>query len=255
LAKSSTRKIDVTFSDVFALDLAMYECINFGVNMEMKKIQLYLLSIMLLIVMLAACNGEELEVSVLEANMSSEITQPIQTPVLETVEDSASVPTYAPQLYVNFHTDSLTMQRFRAVQLSNDWFPNVNDEDDSLSGGYSASGHHPLDVWALDLSHFWAIDLDTITLYIDGADGEIEIQFSDNFPPQTVHVRRWPAEFSASVNDGGSDMDLWSQYEPVEISHSIILVSDDGRDYIYEVEAGWLQGWSFYTFRINSTSK
>ena len=253
MAKSSTRKIDVTFSDVFALDLAMYECINFGVNMEMKKIQLYLLSIMLLIVMLAACNGEELEVSVLEANMSSEITQPIQTPVLETVEDSASVPTYAPQLYVNFHTDSLTMQRFRAVQLSNDWFPNFDDEGESLSGGYSASSHHPLDVWALDLSDFWTVDLDTITLRLNGADGEMEIQFSDNFPPHTVYVRRWPAEFSVSVNDGGSDMDLWSQYELVEINNNIIRISNDSRDYIYEVEARWSQGWSSYTFRINST--
>jgi len=204
--------------------------------MKMKKYQFYLLIIVLLTVMLTACSSEELE-----------------SPVPGTVDYGVSIPTHTPQLYVNFHTEGLSIQHFRAVQLSNDWFPNFDDEGESLSGGYSASSHHPLDVWALDLSDFWTVDLDTITLRLNGADGEMEIQFSDNFPPHTVYVRRWPAEFSVSVNDGGSDMDLWSQYELVEINNNIIRISNDSRDYIYEVEARWSQGWSSYTFRINST--
>jgi len=93
---------------------------------------------------------------------------------------------------------------------------------------------------------------DDLIFHLNNANGEIRLQFTDNLSPYAVYVRRWPAEFAAPVNDGGSDMDLWFQYESVEINNNIIHISNDGKDYIYEVEARWAQGWSFYTFRVDS---
>jgi len=47
-------------------------------------------------------------------------------------------------------------------------------------------------------------------------------------------------------------LDLWSQYEFVAVNNNRIHLSDGGNDYIYEVEAVWSQGRSFYAFRIDS---
>ena len=159
---------------------------------------------------------------------------------------AVNAPARTPQLYVNFISDSLPPQNFQAVQLSNNWGSHG-------MAVYCATGHHPLDVWALDLSDFWTVDLNEVTIPLNNAGGKIELRFSDDFPANTVVVRRWNAEHAVSVNGGGSNMDLWGQYKSVEINNNIILVSDDGNDYIYEVEARWLNyGGSSYTFRVNS---
>lgn len=161
-------------------------------------------------------------------------------------------PRSTPQLYVSLRTESLPIQHARAAQLSNSW--NTIDQAGNLIDGFCASAHHPLDMWALDFceSFMPSERLDEITFHLADADGEIELQFSDNFPPRTVNVRWWNAEFATSVNGGGSNMDLWWEYESLEIIDNIIRISNDGKDYIYEVEAIWSQGRSFYTFRIDN---
>lgn len=169
-----------------------------------------------------------------------------------TIEDV--IPKRTPQLYVSFRTENLPIQQFQAAQLSADWDPNIGTDgqligDGPWTGGFSASAGHPLDIFVLDF-----YDSDGITFYLDGVDGEIELQFGDNFPPHSVYVRRWPATFAVPVDGGGSDMDLWAQYELIAIVDAIIHINDNGNDYIYKVEARWPQGFSFYTFRINSTA-
>lgn len=171
------------------------------------------------------------------------------------LQDTVEIPALPPGLSVRFSTEGSPAQELQTAQLSATWDPNIDAEgnrieDGPWSGVMNASADHPLDIFVLDFNNS-----DGLTVYLDGADGKIELEFSNNFLPHSVYVRRWNAEFAVSVNGGGSDMALWSQYESVTVSDNIIFISDDGNDYIYEVDAIWPQGRSSYTFRINSTSK
>ena len=144
-------------------------------------------------------------------------------------------PAQTPQLSVRLRTESAPTQHLQTAQLSNNW--------DIGTRAYCISSFHPLDFW----TESWVyIDFDAFVLQLDGADGEIDLQFSNNFLPHTVYVRRWNAKFV------GQAFDMQFEYEPIEISNHIIRVSDDGNDYIYEVEAIWAHGRSSYTFRIDS---
>jgi len=164
-------------------------------------------------------------------------------------------PRRTPQLYVSLYTEGLEQpsQYFQSMQLSNNWFPDiVSNDGHSLSGGFCATSYHPLDVWARDFlaTLGWAEDAVTFRLYENEA--EIELMFSDDFPPHTIYVRRWPASFAAPTDSGVSDMDLWFQYELVEVSNSRFRVVNDGNSYIYEVDAIWQQGRSSYAFRVDT---
>jgi len=166
--------------------------------------------------------------------------------------ETAEIPERTPQLYVSVHMEDSPIQQLRVAQLSTDWDPNIGADgnlvgDGPWTGGFSASADHPLDFFLLDSN-----DSDRFIFYLNGADGKIELQFGDNFPPDSIFVRRWNAEFAVSVNGGGSDMALWSQYEFVEVTDNIIRIRNDGNDYIYEVDAIWPQGRSSFTFRIDS---
>ena len=149
-----------------------------------------------------------------------------------------------PQLYVGLSVGETPMQHLRAIQGSVLW--DVGDRS------FSATDLHPLDLWALDLADFLPMDISEITFQLDGSDGEVRLQFRGGFPPRSVHVRRWNAEVARSVDGGGSDMDLWSQYESIEIKNNRFQISNDGNDYIYDVKAVWGQGYSSYAFRIDS---
>ena len=161
-------------------------------------------------------------------------------------------PRRTPQLYVSLKAEGCTPQYFQALQLSNNWWPSAGDIDSPLAGGYCATSYHPLDVWARDFLAELGWDDDAVTFRLGGGSGEVELGFSDDFLPHTVYVRRWPAEFAALTSDGGSNMDLWFAYEAVEVFNNVFAVSDDGNDYIYEVEALWRQGRSSYAFRVDS---
>jgi len=145
----------------------------------------------------------------------------------------------SPRLFVNLKTGELPVQNFRAAQGTTSWF---------LS--YQASGFHPLCFWTemqdgTDFNEF-------IGRFEDISEGEIQLQFS-HFPPDTVVVRKWRAEFI------GMTSQMKNRYELVEVNHNVIRINDKGYDYIYEVQAIWEQrndmsgtAKAFYTFRIDS---
>ena len=152
-----------------------------------------------------------------------------------------SAPLEVPQLYVSLNTDSLPIQNFQAAGLSYSWYSGATDRQGNHVRGSGASADHPLDFWLMK-----SINLDAFTAELDGGSSEIELRFSDNFPPHTVYVRRWSIEFIGRASE------VQFQYEPVKLEGNIIRISDDGTDYIYEVDAKWEQGRSSYAFRINS---
>ena len=163
-------------------------------------------------------------------------------------------PRRTPQLYVSLNIEDMSAQSFQALQLSNNWWPTISDENAPQSGGYCATSYHPIDAWARDFLNYLGREEDAVTFFLYGTEGEIELLFSDNFPPQAIYVRRWPAEFAVLLADGSSDMELWFQYEPVEINDNTFRIINDGNNYIYEIEAIWPQGRSSYTFRVDCAS-
>lgn len=152
-----------------------------------------------------------------------------------------NAPVKAPLLYVSLITHDSPVQRVQAIQLTTSWM--FIDENGNGSG-YEADSAHPLQIQPSDFNE--------ATLRLDSANGEIEIQFSDNHPPQSVSVQRWNAEYAAGTQDIA---DVLDKSEPVEINGNIIRASDDGRDYVYEVYATWAEGSSYYTFRMESTKQ
>ena len=155
------------------------------------------------------------------------------------------VPETTPRLYVNLHIQDLPLQKFRAAQLSGIWDACPIDAMVCPEGSsYSSSADHPLDFWVAeewDQTHF-----DQFIAYLKDEEGKVELQFTDNFPPDSITVRRWRSEFA------GMAWEVEFQYEPVEIEGHVFHVTDDRYDYIYEVNASWEQGYSSYAFRINS---
>lgn len=162
---------------------------------------------------------------------------------------TVSIPMLPPQIYVTLNTDGLPIQHISIGRLSHFWDPGITDGQGRDIRASSASARHSLAVWD------WGYDVDeeeekyyrnAITVYLDGVGGEIELSFSDNLPPYVVNIRRWRTEFI------GRDLAGRDQYELIELEGNIFHVSDDGIDYIYEIHARWEQGYSFYTFRMNS---
>jgi len=142
----------------------------------------------------------------------------------------------APSLEVNLVEARLPEQRLKAAQLTTSW--EYIDENGN-STGYKADSNSPLHL----------NDYSSITLQMNGESGEIELNFSDNYPPQTISVRRWDA-----VCAGSYSVDVWKSSENIAINGNKALINDDGNDYIYEVHAQWEQGNSFYAFRVNGTA-
>jgi hypothetical protein len=124
----------------------------------------------------------------------------------------------------------------RAAQLSNNW--RVTDENGDGSG-YSSDSFHPLQKQD-------GYDDVALTLY---GKGTISMLFSENYPPQSVSVQRWDAQYA-----GMDSFDEVSKGEPVNVSSNTFEVADDGNDYIYEVYAKWNEGGSIYVFSTNSYS-
>ena len=144
------------------------------------------------------------------------------------------VPEKAPSLEV-----SLLSQSVQAIQLSTSWNGNISS--------YNSDSPHPLQLSPAEF--------DRATLSLDNGNGEIELQFSDDYPPQEISAVRWLAEYAT----GNQDIeDVFNKSEPVAISGNIISIVNDENDYIYEVYARWADGLepgkpgsgsSRYTFR------
>ena len=123
----------------------------------------------------------------------------------------------------------------RAAQLTNDWY--VVDENGDGSG-YTADSFHPLQKQD---------GFGDITLWLNNS-GVVTLSFSDDYPPQSVSVQRWNAEYA-----GTDSVDVWDKGESVNVTNNTFQVNDDGNNYIYEVYAKWPEGSSWYVFRIDSS--
>jgi hypothetical protein len=86
-----------------------------------------------------------------------------------------------------------------------------------------------------------------VTLLLSGLSGEIVLQFSDNYPPLFVSVQRWDAEHA-----GTDSMEVWDSGEQIAVADNAFQIFNNRIDYIYEVNAKWEQGYSWYVFRVDS---
>jgi len=148
-------------------------------------------------------------------------------------------PENAPGLDVLLKTENSREQRIQTLQLSTSWF--VDYEDGTGTGG-EADALHPLHLSLLR-------DFDKATIRLDAQNGTIELDFSDDYPPDSVSFQRWDTSYAREDQD---IMDSTINSEPIDVNDNIIHISDDGSDYIYAVYARWSNGSSSYTFQVVS---
>jgi len=154
-------------------------------------------------------------------------------------KDIHGAPDRAPGLDVSIRQDVFPNQYFQAIQLTTSWM--VTYEDGTGIGTESDSPH------ALQLG---ADSYNEATFRLNGSSGVVEMRFSDDFPPQSISVQRWNAEYAIGGQDIGDIVNLG---ERVEISNGTFQVTGDGNDYIYEVYARWRDnGSSWYAFRLDA---
>jgi len=140
-------------------------------------------------------------------------------------------PTESPNLYAILTIEGQSTQRIRAIQGVTNWFWN--------GGGYMSDSAHPLQ---LNQRNF-----DTATLSLHGADGEIVLELSGNYPPTSIYARRWRAEYAT----GGQPTDeMFDNWEPIEVDGTVMRINNNGEDYIYEISAIWPDTDSFATYAL-----
>jgi len=145
-------------------------------------------------------------------------------------------PEKAPKLDVSLLNKGIHEQRVETLQLTTSW--SISYED-GTGTGYEADSPHPLQLRQTAFTD--------ATLYFTNTSAEIALHFSDDYPPLTITVQRWPSEYAYDSQDIQEHL---GNGEHVTLSGSSIHVDDDGHNYIYEVSATWLAGRSFYTFRM-----
>ena len=158
------------------------------------------------------------------------------SPILQNIENS---PESVPALDLVLLVDDASEQRIHAIQLTTSWSVTYKD---GTGRGYESDSCHALQV-RMD-------DYIERTLFLCNADNEIAMEFSDNYPPDSISVQRWLAIYAGDANRNVGD--LWDKGEPVKIVDNVLLISDDGNDYVYETHAIWSNGNSYYTFRTES---
>jgi len=155
--------------------------------------------------------------------------------------DIYGAPEKAPGLNVCILQDNIIVQCTVAVQLTTSWSLNF---EDGTGTGYESDSPHALQIGA---GYYNAS-----TLRLTDSHGIIEMQFSDDYPPQSISVERWKADYAAGSQDIN---ELINRGEPVEVSGYKFNVIDDENDYIYSIYARWPEnGTSRYAFRLESDS-
>ena len=149
---------------------------------------------------------------------------------------NTKLPKRAPQLEIILMEDGIAEHRIQAAQLTTSWY---FDNGDGTGTGYNADSPHPLQLAGYD----------EYTLQISDIDGEIILSFSDNYPPQSVSVQRWDAVYAVGGQDIQAALD---KGEHVQADGNKFHIIDDGNDYIYEINAKWEQGISYYSFRTKT---
>ena len=140
----------------------------------------------------------------------------------------ASAPDKAPSLEVTLQTQSIL-----AIQGTTSW--------SGINSAYESDSPHPLQLHP--------DEFDRATIILENGSGELKLQFSNNYPPQEILIKRWLAEYAT----GNQDIeDVYAQSETVEIVGNIISIVVDENDYIYEIYARWTNNFgssSRYSFR------
>ena len=144
---------------------------------------------------------------------------------------------YAPQLEVYITEDGMAEQRVIAAQLTTSW---SYKNDDGTYSGYETDSLHPLDL---------PDDYD-YTLIAQGEIAYVMFEFGDDFPPLSVSVIRWNANYAAFSTGSRDFSDEFEHREIVGTDGNSIQVGNDGLSYIYMVHAIWDQGNSYYSFRV-----
>jgi hypothetical protein len=153
-------------------------------------------------------------------------------------QETHNIPERPPLLDVGFVSGNTSAQRIRTTQLTYDWI--IADENGD-GVGIHADSPHPLQLR----------DYDEITLFQGDANSNVEMQFTGSYPPSSVSVQRWDAQFIGSED---YSLDIWDKGESVTVSENLFSIGDDGRDYVYEVYATWNEGSSRYAFLMTSSA-
>ena len=151
--------------------------------------------------------------------------------------NTQKIPAKAPQLNVAFFAaGEIKIGDIQAAQLTTSW-------TDAKGGGYEADAFHPLQ---LREYRYGEISYDFTSSDVDASVYELELQFGDKYPPQSISVQRWNAVHigtdSAAIQDNG---------EPVVLVDNRFRVENDGYGYVYQVHAKWVNGNSYYAFCTN----
>jgi len=171
----------------------------------------------------------------------------------------ASHPSYeAPQFYIFLEPS----QGVQAIQLTTSW--TVYDEYGNAISGVAFDSPHPLQLnpqdfaaATLQLSHRQDWHLDWRFIGMDFIYGYLP----NSHLPHSISVTRWKAEYTIGNQDISDVIDRGEMVELISpggwtpgLLADMIPIFDDGYDYIYKVQAEWQEGYSVYTFRINSGS-
>lgn len=151
-----------------------------------------------------------------------------------TTSDVKEILKKAPSLYVSLGTDSPPI---KAIQLTTSW--DWVDENGN-GGGYEADSPHALQLHPSDYNE--------CALRLVNENDELVLQFSDEYPPQSVSIQRWLAEYAVGEQNISDPL---NKSETIEINGNILHIKDNGQDYIYEVYARWVEGSSYYAFRVD----
>jgi len=200
----------------------------------MKKKVMQIITAILIITVTAGCGGKHIS-----DPLSDSEEPPLPVEPLKRIVGGA--PEKAPELVVSILQDSSPLQQFHAIQLTNNWY--VIDED---GNGFA---------YGIDCAHAMQLDEETYamaTFFLAGASGIINIRFTDDFPPQSISVIRWNADYVTGSQDIGHILDIG---ESVIINGDTFSISNDGITYIYEVYATWPDnGSSWYAFRVETNN-
>ena len=193
----------------------------------MKKVLLVSILSIFAISTTTGCGG-----SFLDGGLASEKRTP---PV-----DIYGAPENAPSLNLVLSQDDYPDKSLKAAQLTTSW--SFFNEDGTVTG-YEADSLH-----ALQLDEYRY----DVTLKLDGTGGVVEMQFSDDFPPEFISVQLWEVESAY----GGQDIsDLLDKGKKVVLDGNFFDVTNKGSDYIFEIYAKWENnGSSWYAFYLEIDS-
>ena len=143
---------------------------------------------------------------------------------------------WAPTLEVSLATENHPQQHIRALRGGVYW---------NWDGGSIIICQYSVNESDFD-------DATIIRLYSIGEEYEIVVNFvyiTYNVPPcDGFLVRRWRADIFDGLYRSETS-------EIIEADDNIICVTDDGYDYVYHIDARWINGSSGYYFRVVSASE